>query len=125
MAFAIKKRDSYRWTVEHIIGKTDGKPDVMRFDVEFKAVSRTEYQALAARLTGPSKMSDEQFTDEVLRGWHGLDGEDGAEFAFDKTNVAKLLELYPGIAGSIMSGFMDSVSGGFAGALLSQAARKN
>src|SRR5258706_14286768 len=118
MAFAIKKRDSYRWTVEHIIGKTDGKPEVMRFDAEFKALSRTEYQALSARLTGAAKMSDEQFTDEVLRGWHGLAGEDGAEFAFDKTNLAKLLDLYPGIAGSIMSAFMDSVSGGFARAPL-------
>jgi len=125
VAFAIKKRDSYRWTVEHIIGKTDGKPEVMRFDAEFKALSRTEYQALSARLTGATRMSDEQFTDEVLTGWHGLVGEDAAEFAYDKTNVAKLLELYPGIAGSIMSAFMDSVSGGFAGALLSQAARKN
>jgi len=115
MAFAIKKRDSYPWTVEHVIAKRKGEPQLMSFDAEFKALPQQRLDEMM-KLAQVGKLNNGTLLDEVLVGWHDLTGEDGAEFTFDRTNLDKLAELYPGILGSLVRAFMDSIVG---------AARKN
>ena len=117
--FKIQKRDTYPWTVEHVVAVVQGKPELMKFDAEFKALpSSRATEILGALQTG--KMKDPEFLAEVLSGWHGLgDGRtaDGQEFKFDQTNLELLIELYPGIVGSFTQAWMESISGA--------AARKN
>ena len=50
--FKIEKRESYRWTVEHVLSKKNGEPDeVLKFDVDFKALSAKEAGKHVARRT--------------------------------------------------------------------------
>ena len=117
--FEVKERKSYTWTVEHVAGEKGGKPNVMRFDAEFKALRTPQVGELLERLRA-GDMKDQEFLREILMGWHGLgDGRAGelTEFAYDQTNLELLIDLYPGIVGSITQAYIDSVSGA--------AARKN
>lgn len=110
MGFTVKERKSYRWTVEHVVGQRGGKPDVMSFDAEFRALTQAAVQELMKRVRA-GEVKDPEFLDQILVGWHGLSdarGQNEAEFTFDKTNLDTLLELYPGITGSITRAFMDS-----------------
>ena len=109
MAFAIKKRDSYRWTVEHVIGKIKGKQELMSFDAEFKALPQARLDEMMT-LAQVGKLSNGTLLDEVLVGWHDL-SRDEAEFTYGKTNLDMLAELYPGILGSIVRAYMDSIVG--------------
>jgi len=125
MAFTIKKRESYQWTVEHVISKEDGKPEVMRFNAEFKALSKSKVKELAERIG--NGMKDDEFLDDALIGWSGLKDETG-DFAYTDSNLERLLESFPGLAGSIYTAWFESVSGGLGGVaavLLGAAARKN
>lgn len=91
----------------------EGKPNVMRFDAEFKALRTPQVGELLERLRAGG-MKDQEFLREILVGWHGLgDGREGevTELAYDQTNLELLIELYPGLVGSITQAYMDSVSG--------------
>lgn len=111
MAFKIEKRDSYRWTIEHVLSKKDGAPDeVMKFDVEFKALTSTEAEKVIELARTDAKKAFEQ----VLVGWH--DAPEGWEFSMQK--FEELVEAYPGISAAFIRGYMDSVFG-------QTAARKN
>lgn len=119
MAFQIKKRDSYRWAVEHVLEqRADGKDEKMVFDAEFKALPSTRVAELVtmSRLVS-EKTSDKDFLDEVLVGWHGLD--DGREtppapFPYSVANRDLLLDLYPGLAAALAKSWATSVLGGAA-----------
>lgn len=120
MAFTIRKRESYRWTVEHALQKVGGKPDVITFDAEFKALPQKRIEELMARAR-VGEADDEAFFTEILVGWHGLEdgrGEQSEAFPYSPENRRLLLDLYPGIASSFSRAWVESVIGG-------GAARKN
>lgn len=113
MAYTIKKRESYRWPVEHTLEVRDGKPDVMGFDAEFKAVRQAEVQELMDRARARS-ITDAEFLDAIVVEIHGLQGEDGK--VYRKADIEELVELFPGLIASISRAWTESVVG---------AARKN
>ena len=111
MTFKIEKRESYRWTVEHVLSKKNGVPDeVMNLDVEFRALSAKESEPIieTAR-TDPKK-----FFEKVLVGWH--DAPEGWEFSMEK--LIELFDFYPGMSASFFRAYMESIFG-------QAAARKN
>jgi hypothetical protein len=120
MGFSIRKRATYRWTVEHVVEKREGRPVTISFDAEFKALGQarvTELLKLAATL----QIDDDTFLGEVLVGWH--DGKDertgeAREFPYSQENLVELREAYPGIVTSFSRAWTDSILGG-------GAARKN
>jgi len=117
MAFVIKKRESYRWTIEHALEKRQGKIEVMSFDAEFKALPTSRIEVLLQQARD-MKIDDMAFLGEILVAWHGLRAEDGAEFAYSAENLKQLLEDFPGITASLSRAWTESVLGG-------TAARKN
>ena len=111
MAFKIEKRESYRWTVEHVLSKKNGAPDeVLKFDVEFKALPAKEAGA-AVELARTQPI--EAF-ERILVGWH--DAPEGWDFSMKK--LEELFEFYPGISGAFLLAYMESIWG-------QTAARKN
>lgn len=125
MSFTIKKRESYAWTVEHVISRSDGKPELMRFDAEFKALPQSKVKEISGRLS-KSDLKDDTFLAEVLAGWHGLQNEDGEVFEFSEQNLRSLIELFPGLVGSFTSAWFESILGvGETFAAIGRAARKN
>lgn len=101
MPFSIKKRDSYRWTVEHVLSLKNGKPDeVMTLDVEFKALSAKE----AGAALDVCRTDAKEFFKLVLVGWH--DAPEGWEFSLEK--FEELLEAYPGMSGAFMRAYLES-----------------
>src|SRR5882672_6108863 len=111
MAFRIEKRESYRWTVEHVLSKKKGEPDeIFQLDVEFKALPAKEAEeAIALVRTDPMKGFE-----RVVIGWH--DAPEGWDFSMQK--LEELFEIYPGISAAFIRAYMNSVLG-------STAARKN
>ena len=124
--FKIEKREFYSWPVEHTIGNSGGERELMKFDALFKALPTSAVKDISER--SGKGLDDDTFLSEVLYGWSGLAGKDGAEFAYNAENRRLLLELYPGLAGSIYVSWFHSVTGGIGSAanlLLGMAARKN
>jgi len=115
MAFTIKKRESYRWTVEHVVEVRNGKPELMSFDAEFKAIGRKRAEELLERARRLD-IKDSEFLDEVLAEIHGLEGEGGK--VYRRGDLDELAELYPGLITSISDAWIKSMVGG-------AAARKN
>lgn len=117
MAFVIKKRDSYRWTVEHALAIKQGKPELMVFDAEFKALPQSAIEKLLEQAR-ELKITDVEMLRQILVGWHGLKNEDGSAFEYNEANLAQLLEDFPGMAASFSRAWTASVLG-------QEAARKN
>jgi hypothetical protein len=111
MAFVIKKRDSYRWTIEHALEKRQGKVELMSFDAEFKALPTSRIDVLLEQAR-QLKIDDVTFLGEILVAWHGLRAEDGAEFAYSAENLKQMLEEFPGITASLSRAWTESVLGG-------------
>lgn len=112
MPFKIEKRESYRWTVEHVLSKKNGIPDeIFRIDVEFKALNSKDAEAMLQC----SRADPEKFFGEVLLGWH--DAPEGWEFS--KAKLDELVESYPGISAAFIRAYMESIFG------QTTAARKN
>lgn len=116
MAATLKKRDTFRWTVEHLVQIVSGVPEFMKFDAVFRAVPQTRVVEIMG-LAKKGELKDDAFLAEVLVGWADLDDEAGKPLEFTPENLAQLREAYPGIVGSITRAFTESVMGG--------AARKN
>lgn len=117
MPFVIKKRDSYRWTVEHALEKRAGKMELMVFDAEFKALPQSRIEKLLEQ-GRELRITDLEMLGEILANWHGLKNEDGSTFEYNEANLKQLLEDFPGMAASFSKAWTDSVLGG-------AAARKN
>lgn len=111
MAFIIKKRDSYRWTVEHTLEVKDGKPVNISFDAEFRALTKARISEIMAEVS-TGKMDDSAFIGEVLVGWHDVRSADGESWPFSVEAVKELCENYPGMEASISSAWVRSVTGG-------------
>jgi hypothetical protein len=104
MAFRIEKRASYRWTIEHVLSKKAGVPEeVLRIDVEFKALSAKDAEAALNR----ARTDPATFFREVVVGWH--DAPEGWEFSPEK--FEELINLYPGITAAFIRSYMESVFG--------------
>jgi len=120
MGFSIKKRESYRWTIEHVIEKREGRSVTISFDAEFKALGQARVNELL-KLASTLQIDDDAFLTEILVGWHDAKDErtgEAREFPYSSENLAELREAYPGIVTSLSRAWTDSVLGG-------GAARKN
>jgi hypothetical protein len=115
VAFTVKKRDSYRWTVEHTIAVRAGKPEVMTFDAEFKALGKKAIEDLMERAR-KGAVQDGEMLDQTLLEIHDLVDENSKPYT--KADLEALCEVYPGLLGSIAEAWTRSVVGG-------AAARKN
>lgn len=113
MAHVVKKRDTYRWTVDHVIEVRAGKQEVMSFDAEFKALPKSKIEdlmkqaQLAAR--GESALKDDAFIGEVLHELHGIVREDNTPFR--KADLDELVEIFPGLLTSLGRAWTESVLG--------------
>lgn len=114
MAWSVKKRESYRWSVEHVVSMKNGAPlEVMKIDVEFKVLSIKEIEEQVNKVR-TELMDPWEFFGNVLAGWH--DAPEGWDFSIDK--LKELCLLYPGFEGSLTRSLLASLLGG-------SAARKN
>jgi len=113
VGFKIEKRDSYTWSVEHVISMHNGKPEVMRFQVRFKGLTQSEVDKLLQASTA-GKLTDSEFLGAFFLGW--LPGElvkgNAEEFTYSAENLDELGTLYSGIRNSIVRAWVESVSGG-------------
>src|SRR5258708_4506337 len=110
MAWSVKKRETYRWTVEHMVSMKNGAPfEVMKIDFEFKIVPVKEIEDQANKVRA-DLMDPWDFFGNVLAGWH--DAPDGWEFSIDK--LKELCLLYPGFEGSLTRSLRNSLLGGSA-----------
>lgn len=107
----IKKRESYRWTVEHVAAVADGKPELLKFDVEFKALTQTAVDQVLAKAAART-LSDDEFIGAVLIGWHDMKREDGSAWEYSAQAIRELADLYSGVGGSISRAWVASVKGG-------------
>jgi hypothetical protein len=115
MAYTIKKRESYRWTVEYVLAVKQGVSEVMAFDAEFKALGQKRTNELLSRARDLA-IKDKEFADEILIELHDLEGEGGK--VYRKADLEELGELFPGLFSAIGRAWSQSVLGG-------AAARKN
>ena len=79
MAFTLKKTNSVKWPVS-VQKATDGvKFKKHTFTAIFKELGRDEFNKLVEE-------GDEALGDAILLGWEGINGEDGEDLPFNKTN---------------------------------------
>jgi len=69
----------------------DGQVEEVRFNASFKRLSKTENDALQAKLDAKS-IRDKELLDQVLAGWDGLLAQDGTPFACTPENRASAVE---------------------------------
>lgn len=125
MPYTIRKRDTYRWPVRHVVEIVKGREVEMAFDGVFKAIpTKRVNELLVACAKGD--MEDGAFLDEVFAGWDDLELEPEPvvhasapppaklPFEYDAANLQLLIETYPGITGSIAAAWTESVVGGAA-----------
>jgi hypothetical protein len=121
MAFVLKQSATYVWPVTFRVPTDGGKYEKQSFDAEFKRLPQSrinEIQAeVQARLKAAEKgepfetdISDISIADEVLAGWAGVVDGDGDEVPFSEAGKAELLNV-PGLAGSIIEAYFESVQG--------------
>ena len=115
MAYTIKKRESYRWTVEHVVARRAGKDEVMVFDVEFKALGKSRVQELLEHAR-KGEVKDDEMIEATLAEIHDLVDENQKPYV--KADLEQLAEMFPGLIASIAEAWARSVAGG-------AAARKN
>lgn len=121
MAFVLKQSATYVWPVTFRMPTDGGKYEKQSFDAEFKRLPQSrinEVQAeVQARLKAAERgepsdvdITDISIADEVLMGWAGVVDGDGDEVPFSETAKTELLNV-PGLAGSIIEAYFESVQG--------------
>jgi hypothetical protein len=121
MAFVLKQSVTYSWPVPFRVPTDGGKYDKQSFDAEFKRLPQTRINEIQAEVQArikatergeafESDISDISIADEVLAGWTGVVDDEGEEVAFTAASKAQLLNI-PGLAGSIVEAYFESVSG--------------
>jgi hypothetical protein len=121
MAFVLKQSVTYSWPVPFRVPTDGGKYDKQSFDAEFKRLPQTRINEIQAEVQArikaaergeafESDISDISIADEVLAGWAGVVDDEGEEVAFTAASKAQLLNI-PGLAGSIVEAYFESVSG--------------
>jgi hypothetical protein len=121
MAFVLKQSATYVWPVTFRMPTDGGKYEKQSFDAEFKRLPQSRINEVQvevqARLKAAERgeafetdISDISIADEVLMGWAGVVDGDGDEVPFSETAKAELLNV-PGLAGSIIEAYFESVQG--------------
>ena len=72
--------------------------------------------ALGAWMAGAAGKADAELLHEVIAGWSGMQGEDGAEVPYSLTALTDLLENYPAAHGELFKAYLRE---------LTEAKRKN
>jgi hypothetical protein len=91
------------------------------FDAEFNRLPQSRINEIQtevqARIKAAEKgeaadgdISDISIADEVLAGWDGIVDDEGEEVPYSKTSKAELLNV-PGLAGSIIEAYFESIAG--------------
>jgi hypothetical protein len=121
MAFVLKQSATYSWPVPFKVPTDGGKYEKQTFDAEFKRLPQSRINEIQtevqARIRSAEKgeafesdISDISIADEVLAGWTGVVDDEGEEVPFSATSKAQLLNI-PGLAGSIIEAYFESVAG--------------
>lgn len=121
MAFVLKQSVTYSWPVPFRVPTDGGKYDKQSFDAEFKRLPQTRINEIQSEVQArikaaergeafESDISDISIADEVLAGWAGVVDDEGEDVAFTATSKAQLLNI-PGLAGSIIEAYFESVAG--------------
>jgi hypothetical protein len=121
MAFVLKQSATYSWPVPFKVPTDGGKYEKQTFDAEFKRLPQSRINEIQtevqARIRSAEKgeafesdISDISIADEVLAGWTGVVDDDCEEVPFSATSKAQLLNI-PGLAGSIIEAYFESVAG--------------
>jgi hypothetical protein len=121
MAFVLKQSATYSWPVPFKVPTDGGKYEKQTFDAEFKRLPQSRINEIQtevqARIRSAEKgeafesdISDISIADEVLAGWTGVVDDEGEEVPFSTTSKAQLLNI-PGLAGSIIEAYFESVAG--------------
>jgi hypothetical protein len=121
MAFVLKQSATYSWPVPFKVPTDGGKYEKQTFDAEFKRLPQSRINEIQtevqARIRSAEKgeafesdISDISIADEVLAGWNGVVDDEGEEVPFSATSKAQLLNI-PGLAGSIIEAYFESVAG--------------
>lgn len=121
MTFVLKQSTTYSWPVPFKVPTDGGKYEKQTFDAEFKRLPQSRINEIQAevqeRLRAAQKgeafetdISDISIADEVLLGWAGVVDDEGEEVPFSATSKAQLLNV-PGLAGSIIEAYFESVAG--------------
>lgn len=69
-----------------------GLPEPLELDVTYRHKNKTELQKW---LEGSKGKADSAVLHEVITGWSGMQGEDGAEVPYSLDALTTLLENYP------------------------------
>lgn len=121
MAFVLKQSATYSWPVTFRMPTDGGKYEKQSFDAEFKRLPQSRINEIQlevqARIKAAERgeswdgdVSDMSIANEVLAGWVGVVDGDGDEVAFSEACKAELLNV-PGLAGSIIEAYFESVQG--------------
>jgi hypothetical protein len=121
MAFVLKQSATYSWPVPFKVPTDGGKYEKQTFDADFKRLPQSRINEIQtevqARIRSAEKgeafesdISDISIADEVLAGWTGVVDDEGEEVPFSATSKAQLLNI-PGLAGSIIEAYFESVAG--------------
>ena len=121
MAFVLAQTESYSWPVTVEFPIDGGRFEKQTFDAVFKRLPQTRINEIQSEVQArikaaergeafESDISDISIADEVLAGWAGVVDDDGEEVAFTAASKAQLLNI-PGLAGSIVEAYFESVAG--------------
>jgi len=104
MAFTLKKSNSVKWPVSVQKATDGGKFKKHTFTAIFKELGRDEFNKLVEE-------GDEALGDAILLGWEGINGEDGEDLPFNKTNKKALLDDFT-VMKSVIEAYGKLVTGG-------------
>lgn len=121
MAFVLKQSATYKWPVSFRVPTDGGKYERQSFDAEFNRLPQSRINEIQtevqARIKAAEKgeaaegdISDISIADEVLAGWDGIVDDEGEEVPCSKASKAELLNV-PGLAGSIIEAYFESIAG--------------
>lgn len=110
--FVLKTDAAYWWPVEYRMPKEDGsgKFDKRTFEAQFNALPQSRLDELESQQKAGQTISDQDFIDEVFKGWRGITTPDGEEAPVNAANRRVLLDL-PGMRAAIILAYQDSVVG--------------
>lgn len=109
MAFILKQSSTYFWPVQIEIPADGGKHEKQTFDAEFKRVTQDRIEEIREAIMSEAT-NDRAIACEVLIGWTGIKDDAGDDIPFSERNRDDLLNI-PGIARTVTSTWMDSLSG--------------
>lgn len=108
MAFKLKISNTYFVPVTVQYPGANGKPERNSFDVEFKRMNRTQLQDTYDKLS-KGKIRDEDFLEEVIVSWKGLEDEDGNAIAYTAGKLHEISDSLIQFSPSIVRAFFESV----------------